>query len=81
MDVISFQIKENYTIEIDYENGEKRIFDMKPFLKIKPWDKIKSEKLFNMVFLQYGTLAWPGEIDIAPETLYIESVPAEIFVS
>ena len=27
------------------------------------------ERLFRLVEVDYGTLVWPGEIDIAPETL------------
>lgn len=27
------------------------------------------ETLFRLVAVGYGTLVWPGEIDIAPETL------------
>jgi hypothetical protein len=27
------------------------------------------EQAFREVYVDYGTLAWPGEVDIAPETL------------
>jgi len=27
------------------------------------------DRLFRLVAVDYGTLVWPGEIDIAPETL------------
>lgn len=47
MDLKAFQIKENYLIELLYINGEERIIDMKPFLNMKPWNRLKSTNLFN----------------------------------
>ena len=32
LDVISVKTREDYTLDLTFENGEKRIFDMKPFL-------------------------------------------------
>lgn len=75
MDITAFKIHQDYQIVITYINGEKRLIDMKNFLTEKPWDKLKSKTLFNKVTISYGTLSWPGEIDIAPETLYFKSTP------
>ena len=48
---------------------------MKPLLKIKPWNRIASARLFEQIRIDYGTVTWAGgEINIAPETLYDESV-------
>jgi len=30
---------------------------------------LADEALFRRVYVDYGTLVWPGEVDIAPETL------------
>ena len=30
---------------------------------------IADEGVFRSVYVDYGTLAWPGDVDIAPETL------------
>ena len=73
MDSISIHTKDNYQIELTYQNGEIRLFDMKPLLEEKPWNKIKSLPLFHQAKVEYGTIVWPGEIDIAPETLYMDS--------
>ena len=49
---------------------------MKPLLKMKPWDRIASVRLFEQIRIDYGTVTWAGgEFDVAPETLYDESVP------
>ncbi|WP_080810167.1 DUF2442 domain-containing protein, partial [Desulfamplus magnetovallimortis] len=65
----------NYTLELEFENGEARIFDMSPLIKIKPWNKIASPTIFMNADVLYGTVVWPSGVDIASDTLYLDSVP------
>ncbi len=30
------------------------------------------EKFFGQVFIEHGAVAWPGEIDLAPDAMYAE---------
>ena len=76
LDVIKVTPHTNYTLELVFENGERRIFDMKPFFDKKPFTKLCNSPLFFMASVQYGTLVWPGNLDIAPETLWNRSVSA-----
>jgi Protein of unknown function (DUF2442) len=75
IDLVNVVPKSDFTLELVYANGEHRLFDMKPLLAIKPWDRISNSRIFEMARAEYGTVVWPGEIDIAPETLYDDSVP------
>jgi len=75
LDVIAVKTQPDYQLELRFENGELRRFDMRPLLEIKPWNRIASRKLFEHAKVEYGTVVWPGEIDIAPETLYDDSLP------
>ena len=75
LDIVKVEVKPNYTLHLEFDNGEKRIFDMSPYMNKKPFVRIKSPSLFAMAKVDYGTVVWPGEIDIAPETLYDESQP------
>lgn len=74
IDVIHVQTLPNFQMELAFANGEKRRYNMRPLLTVKPWDQIASEQLFKQAKVAYGTVVWPNEIDIAPETLYIDSV-------
>ena len=74
LDVISVTTREDYTLDLVFENGEKRIFDMKPLFDKKPFVKLLNSPLFFKASVQYGTVVWPGNIDIAPETLWNRSV-------
>ena len=73
LDIISVKTCDDYMLELVFENGENRIFDMKPFLDKKPFVKLRNSQLFSKASAQYGTVVWPGNIDIAPETLWTRS--------
>lgn len=75
IDVVSVQARPEYQLDFEYQNDERRRFDMRPLLIMKPWSRISSVGLFECVRVGYGTVVWPGEIDIAPETLYFDSIP------
>ena len=76
MDVISVVPQPSFQLLLTFANGETRQFDMRPLLAIKPWSRIAAPALFAKVHVDYGTVVWPGNIDIAPETLFLDSVPA-----
>ena len=75
VDVVKVSPNADLQLDLVYANGEQRRFDMRPLLLVKPWNRIASAEIFKLVRPDYGTVVWPGEIDIAPETLYDDSVP------
>ena len=76
-DVVSVRVLPEFHLELEFNNGERRKFDMRPLLLMKPWVRVATPVLFDRVQVGYGTVVWPGEIDVAPETLYDDSVPIE----
>ena len=77
LDVIYIEAKADFSLLLQFENGEKRRFDMLNYLDQKPWIRLKSSDRFFGAFVQNGTVTWPGNIDIDPETLYELSVPVQ----
>lgn len=75
LDVVKVAAKPDYRLELEFENGEVRVFDMVPLLHKKPFSRLKESGTFFGARVDYGTVVWPGNIDIAPETLYDRSVP------
>jgi hypothetical protein len=64
---------ENYTLEIEFDNGEKGQFSMKPYLEYPVYASLKDDAVFKQATATLGFVSWNGEIDIDPDTLYIDS--------
>ncbi len=74
LDVINVTVQSDFILLLEFENGEKRVFSMMAYLEQKPWSRLKSGNVFQGAFVENGTVAWSGNIDIDPETLYELSV-------
>lgn len=76
LDVIRVEPRTDNTLLLLFENNEERVFDMNPLLVEKPFTKLRDKRLFLRARVELGTVVWPGNIDIAPETLWDSSIPA-----
>ena len=68
--VISVAPKEDYTLEITFANGEVGVFDCKDLLTFGVFRELEDIDYFMKAQVQFGTVAWPHEQDICPDTLY-----------
>ena len=74
LDVVKVRTESNHVLILEFENGEERQFDMLPYLEQKPFARLKDSPLFSKAYIAHGTVVWPGNIDIAPDTLYHRSL-------
>ena len=63
----------DYLLHLTFENGEKRQFDMKPYLTTGIFKELHDVSLFNTVHISFDTIEWDNEADLDPEFLYKES--------
>ena len=63
----------DYKLELTFENNEKKIFDVKPYLDTGLFKTLKDKNLFRMVKVSYDTIEWPNKVDLDPEVLYEKS--------
>lgn len=68
--IIEVKPLDNYQILVTFQNGEKRIKDMKPYLEKGVFKKLKDEKFFKTVRVAYGTVSWEEEIDLCADSIY-----------
>ena len=69
---------DNYRLEIEFENGEQRVFDVKPYLDRGIFVRLKNRALFRAVRVVAGSVEWPGGLDLCYETLYAASEPVSV---
>jgi len=72
--VTSVEAVSDFRLELTFNTGERRRFDMRPYLRYPVFRRLENPAFFALARVDYGTVTWPGEIDIAPETLYEHSV-------
>jgi hypothetical protein len=70
--ILSVQPEKDYTLRLDYETGEKKIFDVKPYIYGDWFSKLGDPAYFRSVRLVSGGIGieWPEGQDIAPHELY-----------
>jgi hypothetical protein len=67
--------KEDYKLLLTFENGERRVFDMKPYLDRGVFRDLRNIDLFNTVHVSFNSVAWANEADFDPEALYEGGLP------
>lgn len=72
---ISVKPFREYRLLVDFDNGERREFDMAPYLDKGIFQELRDPAMFRAVRVSFDTIEWPNGADICPETLYRQSKP------
>ena len=73
--VIAVTANNDYSLNLTFNDGAVKLFDVKPYLEYEVFRELKDLDYFKRVRVDFGTVVWPHDQDISPETLYIEGVP------
>ena len=71
------QVLSDYRLLLTFDNNEKRIKDMKPYLNKGVFQKLKDMEFFNQVKVSFGTISWGEQIDMCADSLYDSSKKVE----
>lgn len=65
----------DYTLLVDFADGQRKRFDMKPIIaRGGVFERLKDAEFFKKAHVDRDTVAWDDVIDIAPESLYERGV-------
>ncbi len=64
---------EDYLLSIDFDNGERGVLDMKPYLDFGVFQRLKEYSAFKRVRVSFDTIEWDSGVDLDPEFVYIKS--------
>jgi hypothetical protein len=73
--VVSVEPLDNYKLRLQLSDGRKGIFDVSSYLNMGVFRELKKTDYFRRVYLDYGTVVWPHEQDIAPDTIEMDLQP------
>ena len=66
---------DDYCLQVGFDNGEVRIFDVKPLIRGSWMGELKDKAYFKTVRIGGLSVEWPYEQDICPDQLYECSYP------
>ena len=75
--IIEVKPLSDYRLELTFENEEKRIFDVKPYLHLGKLSELNDKQVFGSVRVSFDTIEWDNGADLDPELLYEKSIPAD----
>lgn len=67
--------EDDYILLIDFADGQRKRFDMKPIIaRGGVFDRLKNKDYFKKAHVDRDTVSWDEVLDIAPESLYDRGV-------
>lgn len=71
--VVRVVAEKDFCLAIDFDNGEKGLLDMKPFLDFGVFQRLKDPVAFHRVKVSFDTVEWDSGVDLDPEFVYSKS--------
>lgn len=66
---------EDYKLLLKFDNGETKIFDVKPYICGAWYGELDDQNYFSSASIDGFTVVWPNGQDLCPDELYYSSVP------
>ena len=66
-------VMDGYRLKLLFDNGEQGIYDCSHLLDFGVFQEFRDKIYFGRARVSHGTVVWPHEQDICPDTLYLDS--------
>ena len=63
----------DYKLKLRFDNGQTGTYDCSDLLNFRIFQELSNLSYFKQVKAIGGTVVWPHEQDICPDTLYLDS--------
>ena len=71
--VQAVETRPGYELIVTFTNGEKKSYNAAHLLQYPAFNGL--DKLFSFAQVAFGTVVWPNDMDIDPDTLYLKGKP------
>jgi len=69
-DVVEVKPQAGYRLYVRFKDGRAGFVQLRPEELTGVLAPLLDERFFEQVFIDHGAVAWPGEIDLAPDAMY-----------
>jgi hypothetical protein len=71
-DVVEVKPEPHYWLFVRFKDGVAGRLQLRPEELTGALAPLRDEYFFGQVFIDCGAVAWPGEIDLAPDAMYAQ---------
>ena len=71
-DVVEVKPEPHYCLFVRFKGGATGRVRLRPEELTGVLAPLRDERFFEQVFIDYGAVVWPGEIDLAPDAMYAQ---------
>lgn len=65
---------DNHRVAVVFTGGSTGVLDCVPYMNQSYWKKLGDPTFFRSVYVEYGHLTWPGDIDISPLEVWQDAI-------
>ena len=75
--VVTAQAVGETLVDVVFSDGTRGTFDVGPYLPYPAFAPLRDGAFFRRVHAAHGTVAWSDEVDLCPDTVWLESVKTD----
>ncbi len=72
---VAVKALDNFELLVTFQNGERKIFDVKPLLSLPLYRPLQNNGLFMQARADGMCVYWNEDIDLCPDMVYSDSRP------
>jgi hypothetical protein len=77
-DVVEVRPEPDYNLFVRFADGASGLVRISPENMTGVLAPLRDRQFFEKVFIDCGVVAWPGEIDLAPDAMYHQVAKQEV---